>query len=336
MGESDKANAELRRKIMGFIVSKAIQAVVELGVCDELADGAATVPQLASALGADSGALGRFLRVLAAEGLFTESPGDTFALTDLGALLRSDVPGSLRHFVALMAEDPSYLAWSRAEHSLRTGDAAFDVVFGSPLFDWLALNAEASVSFNRAQAGLVELRLLPLLERSWEDVGTVADIGGGNGVLIRTLLSEHSQLLGIVFDLPHVVAEAKRTLDRAGLSDRADCVGGDFFAEVPEGADVYVLAQILHDWDDEHAAVILDRCRAAMRQDSRLLILEQVIPDGAEPHPAKLLDLHMLVLLAGRERAETSWRNLLEASGFVLAEVAHGARSSLLCAHPAP
>ena len=334
MDDMQAENAELRRKISGFIISQAIYAVGRLGIADLLADGPVAAEDLAAATGVDADALQRFLRALAAEDMFVEEPAGTFALTRLGGLMRSDVPGSLVHFSALMAEE-AYVAWSEALHSLRTGKAAFEEVYGKPHFEWLAEHPEASEKFNRAQAGLVALRLLPLLERPWNDVGTVVDVGGGNGVLLTELLGRHEHLEGIVFDLPHVVAEAKRTLAEGGVADRATCVGGDFFDRIPAGRDVYVLTQILHDWSDDEAVTILRRTRDAIPADGRLLIVEQVVPAGDAPHPAKLLDLHMLVLLGGKERTEAQWIDLLTRGGFELVSVTHGPRSALLEARPA-
>jgi O-methyltransferase domain/Dimerisation domain len=323
----DDPNALLRRKIMGYLVSQAIFAVTELDVLEHLDGAPLPVSELARRVGADPDALHRFLRVLAAEGLFVEAPAGSFAATPLGALLRRDTPGSLRHFASLLAGE-AYQAWSAAVHSLRTGRPAFDVVFGKPMFDWLGEHPDASAAFNQAQAGLVALRLLPLVERDWSGIGTVVDVGGGNGRLLATLLARHGHLHGVLFDRPDVVTEADVAL--AGVRDRCRVVGGDFFDTVPAGGDVYVLAQILHDWDDGTAAAILRRCAAAMTPQARLLILEQVVPDGAEPHPAKLLDLHMLVLLGGRERGEGDWRRLLADGGFELVGIDSSARSALL------
>ncbi|MFB4313825.1 methyltransferase [Actinomadura sp. 21ATH] len=334
-GTGGAANAAVRRKIMGFIVSQAIHAVCELGVPDRLADGPAAVPELAAGTGADAGALHRFLRVLAAEGLFTEDPAGTFALTAEGRLLCAAEPGSLRHFAELMSGE-AYVAWSRAAHSLRTGEAAFAAVYGSPFFDWLAEHPEEAARFDRAQAGLVEMRLLPLLERDWDGAGTVVDVGGGNGVLMSALLAARPDLKGIVFDLPHVVDGARRTLAEAGLAGRTRCAGGDFFAGVPAGGRVYVLAQILHDWADGEAVAILRRCHEAMPPDGALLLLEQVVPEDGEPHPAKLLDLHMLVLLGGRERTAAQWRDLLARGGFEQVSATEGPRSTLIEARPLP
>jgi hypothetical protein len=135
-----------------------------------------------------------------------------------------------------------------------------------------------------------------------------------------------------VLDLPHVTNEATAAIQRAGLSERCRFEAGSFFDAVPAGADVYVMSAILHDWDDEAAARILNVVRAAMRPDSVLLLLESVIAPGDEPDNAKLLDLHMLVALGGRERTEPQWRALLTDAGFGLLS----ARPGLVEACPAP
>lgn len=322
-------NECLRGKIMGYLVSRSIAAVCELGIPDRLADGPVPASTLAPAVGAHPGALSRFLRVLAAEGLFDEVEPDVFALTPLGALLRADTPGSLRHLVELMGGE-AYEVWGAAEHSLRTGDAAFPQVHGQPYFEWLAAHPDAALRFDEGQAGLVELRQIPLLDRDWSGMTTVVDVGGGNGALMCRLLAGNPHLSGTVFDRPQVVAAAAPALAGFGVTGRSSVAEGDFFDRVPPGADAYVLSQILHDWPDREAARILHTCREAMHARSRLLLVEQVLPEGAGSSAAALLDLHMLVLLGGQERTRAQWEHLLSQAGFRLESVTEGPRSSVL------
>ncbi|GAA1310101.1 methyltransferase [Saccharothrix xinjiangensis] len=326
-------NAELRRKIMGYIVSQAIMAVNELRIPDRLDDGPVQVDRLASEAGCDRDALRRFLRVLVGEGLFTFADPDTFGLTDMGALLCTRTPASPGNFAELMGGE-AYASWAAAAHSLRTGEPAFDHLHGARYFDWLATDPDAAHRFNRAQSELVRLRSVPLLERDWAGTRTVVDVGGGNGALVAALLARHTTLRAAVFDLPDVVEEARKVLAAAGLDGRADVVPGDFFTDVPRGADVYVLSQVLHDWDDEDAGRILRRCRTAVPGHGRLLVVEQVLGDGCDAGPTALLDLHMLVLLGGRERTRSDWAALLGANGFTIDEIRTGPRSSLIEAVP--
>ncbi|MCQ4120659.1 acetylserotonin O-methyltransferase [Rhodococcus tibetensis] len=327
-------NNRVRKQIMGYIISQAISVVCELGVPDELANECRSLPDLAARVGADADALGRFLRVLVAEGLFAEDGAGRFALTEAGELLRVDTPGSLCHLVGLMSNE-AYVAWGHSAHSVRTGKESFTEAFGKPYFEWLSENPSAADEFDRCQAGLVEVRLLPLLNRNWTEATTVVDIGGGEGTLITRLLRNHAHLRGILFDLPHVVSESASKFCSADIGDRTSVVGGNFFEEVPQNGDVYVLSQILHDWDDESAGKILSNCRRAIPESGRLLIVEQVLPEVATAHPMALLDLHMLVLLGGRERMATEWRRLLSDHGFTLESITAGPRSSVIEAVPA-
>ena len=153
--------------------------------------------------------------------------------------------------------------------------------------------------------------------------GTIVDVGGGNGSLLASVLAANPSARGILFDLPHVLDQARRQLAAAGVAERCELVGGDFFAGVPAGGDAYLLRWVLHDFDDERAARILQSCRAAMPPEGRLLVIEQVIADGGKPGEwmTKFLDLQMLILLGGQERTEAEFRELFAAAGFRLRRV---------------
>ncbi|MGV0816079.1 methyltransferase [Mycolicibacterium boenickei] len=327
----NSANDLVRKKIMGYIVSQAVFTVCELGVPAALANGPLRLADLAGRVDADPDALRRFIRVLVAEGLFTLDATESVGLSSAGELLRPDIPGSLHHLATLMSNE-AYVAWGHAGHSVRTGEPAFEQAYGTPYFPWLTDNPAASEVFSAGQAGLAELRLAPLLDREWEDGAVIADVGGGTGHLLASLLAARPAARGILIDLPHVVAESAPTL--AAVTDRVEVLGGSFFDQPPPSADYYVLSQVLHDWDDTDAGRIIRNCRASIPDHGRLLILEQVLPDDPSSCPAALLDLHMLVLLGGRERSESQWRELLRDNGFRLRSTVVGPRSTLLEATP--
>jgi hypothetical protein len=190
-----------------------------------------------------------------------------------------------------------------------SGEPTFPGIHGTDFWTWLASHPEERAAFDRAMVEGVERRVERLAALDWRGDETVVDVGGGNGSLLVELLSRQPGLRGIVFDLP----ETNR--DEASLGERCTFVAGSFFDEVPQG-DVYILATILHDWDDERAAAILRTIHAAGRDDTRLLILDSVVPSGNDPDGAKWLDLLMLALFAGRERSETQWQALLGGTGF--------------------
>jgi hypothetical protein len=335
-GRSNEARAAAFERfnalMWGLAGTQCLYIVAKLRVADALAGGPRPVAEVAREVGADPDALERIVRALVAMGVFTQPEPGVAGLTDVGELL-VEGPGSTRHN-AIFFGDLTYRTWSGALTSAISGRPAFDEAFGAPFFDYLGEHPDEAETFNRAMEGGSAARIPPLLERDWQGVGTVVDVGGGNGAVLRALLEANGHLRGVVFDLPNVAASAQRDIGEAGLGERCAAVGGSFFDEAPPGGDVYLLAQILHDWSDDDAARILTRVREAMRDDAVLLVLELIVPEDDRPHPSKLVDLQMLVLLGGRERTRTQWAELLRRGGFELAAVTDGARASVIEARP--
>lgn len=314
---------ELRRLLTGYRVSQAIYVVAELGIADLLADGPREIDALASAAGAHAGALYRTLRFLAGVGLFAEVAPRHFALTPLGVGLRRDVPGSLRALGRNLMDQPRWRAWGELLHSVRTGGIAFEQAYGMPWFEYLGGHPEIAARFNRAMTGETA-RSGDAIVRAYDfaGVGRLVDVGGGHGLLLATILRAHPAMRGVLFDLPAVVAGAAPVLAEAGVTDRCEGVGGDFFATVPPDGDAYLLRHIVHDWDDAQAVAILANCRRALPDAGKVLVIEQVIaPDYRRSLPTLELDLQMLVMLGGQERTEAEYRALFAAAGLRLSAV---------------
>ena len=228
--------ATLMRLLAGAQVSQAIHVAATLGVADLLADGPRASEELAAETGAHAGSLYRLLRALASVGVFHEDEQRRFALTPLGELLRSDVPGSLHGWAAFVGRPYFRAAWSELEHSIRTGETAFRARSRDGRLE-LPGRAPGRERDLRSRDGvldrLVEQALLDAFD--FGRFGTVVDVGGGNGALLSALLGAYPAMRGIVFDQPHVVANARRRLEAAGVADRCAVVGGSFFDEVPGG-----------------------------------------------------------------------------------------------------
>jgi SAM-dependent methyltransferase len=323
---------QLLNLLGGFLHTQAIATAAKLGVADILGEEAMPVGELAARVDANPSALHRVMRLLASLGIFSEAAPGLFVGTPLSDELREDRPDSLR-YMAMLRGGATYLAAGEMLLSVRTGEPAAETVFGMPFFDYLATHVEASDVFNRAMAGGANAPTVAV-DYDWSGASRVADIGGGNGSLLSAVLGAHAHLHGVIFDLPHVVPDARLVLEQAGLSERCEVVGGDFFTDALPRADVHVLARVLHDWDDEQALAILRNCRRSIAADGRLLVVEWVLPVGDEPSYGKLLDLIMLTLVGGKERTEAEWRALLQAGGFELVDVTEAAATSLLEAAP--
>jgi hypothetical protein len=149
----------------------------------------------------------------------------------------------------------------------------------------------------------------------------VVDVGGATGNLLAHVLTKHRKPRGVLFDLPHVVADAPQLLKERGIDDRVTIESGSFFEAVPAGGDAYVLSHVIHDWTEEQCLTILANCRKAMKPASRLLIVEMVLPAGDTPHPGKMLDMVMLALPGGQERTQAEYAALLAKGGFELGRV---------------
>jgi len=328
MSENDPTGADpvppsatLLQMMTGYWVSQALYVAAKLGVADLLADGPRPVEELAAATQTYTSSLRRVLRALASVRVFTEARPGIFALTPLAALLRTGTPDSMRALAIMYAEE-QYRAWGDILHSVQTGETAFERQFGTSYFTYLAQHPEADRVFNEAMTGWTTQLVGAVVDAyDFSPFKTVVDVGGSYGTLLATILRSHPAARGILFDQPHVVAAAGEQLAGAGVAERCTTVGGDFFVEVPAGGDAYVLAQILHDWDDERSVAILQQCRRVMPAHGKLLVIELVLPPGEEPFFGKWLDLHMLVLLGARERTATEYEALFRAAGFVLARV---------------
>ena len=313
--------ATLLQMMTGYWVSQALHVAAKLGIADLLADGPLSCEDLAAATDTHAPSLQRVLRALASVGVFTEVSPGSFALTPLAKLLQTETPGSMRALAIMYAEE-QYRAWGELLHSVRTGEMAFDHQFGMGYFEYLAQHPEADRVFNEAMTGWTHQLVGAVVDTyDFSPFKTVVDVGGGYGALLSAILQRNLGMLGILFEQPHVIASAEEQLVTTGVADRCLLVGGDFFAEVPAGGDAYVLSQILHDWDDERCVTILGQCRRSIPDHGKLLVIELVPPEGDEPFLGKWLDLHMLVLLGGRERTASEYDTLFRTAGFKLDRV---------------
>jgi SAM-dependent methyltransferase len=315
-------SAAMMGLITGYWVSQAVGVVARLGVADELAAGPRDRNDLARAVGADTEALYRVLRLLASLGVFNEVSPGSFSLTPLGDTLRSDSPGSVRNFAITETAPGHWLPWGRLHESVRTGQPMAREALGMELFEWYSKDPDEAGYFSAAMGNLAALAASELVRvYDFSGVRTVVDVGGAHGVLLAAVLRANPAARGILFDVPHVIATAGDAVAAAGLSGRCELMSGDFFEVVPEGGDLHLLKQVVHDWNDERAARLLQNCHGALTRDGKLLLVEMVIPSDNRPSPAQAMDLNMLVLLGGQERTGEHFERLLRAAGFRLERI---------------
>ena len=316
-----RGSGELLDLMRGFVVAKSLFVAADLTVADLLAGGPRPVAELAAATETHPDALRRLLRALCGVEVFTDAGGDRFGLGRLGPGLLTAGPHSVRNWL-LVNGGPVFRAFDGMPEAVRSGRPAFADLFGRSFFDHMKRSTQDGQWFHAAMDEISRHTADALLAAyDFRGVTSVVDVGGGRGGLLAALLRAHASLRGTVFDRPEVVRTARATVAAAGVADRCELRGGDFFRSVPAGADCYLLSWILHDWDDSAALRLLRSCRRAIPATGRLLLVEALLPPADRPHFAHFGDLVMLVALGGRERTEEQYAALLAAAGFRLARV---------------
>lgn len=314
--------AAIMHLVSGIWAAQAVAAFAELGVADELAQGARSAKDIAAKVGADPDALHRLMRGVASVGVLAHEGGGKFALTPVGQCLRSNVPGSMRSMIIAETAPGHWLPWGRFVESVRTGKPMAEKALGMNAWDYYKANPEEAHHFAEAMSGMSGMAMQAVLAAySFDGAKKVVDVGGSHGSFLAAVLSQQKNANGVLFDLQNVIEGAGPTLEAAGVASRVERIAGSFFESVPPCGDFYLLKHILHDWNDEECVKILANIARVMTTDGRVVVVEMPITDQGPPSPAPLLDLNMMVMLTGRERTGEEYGALFAKAGLKLAKV---------------
>jgi C-methyltransferase len=317
------AAATMLPMIWGIHISRAVYVVAELGIADLLASGPVSSRELGRATHTHEPSLYRVLRLLAALGVFSEDEPRVFSLTVLGERLRSDDPACVRSWARLLETVGGVRPFEHILDTLRTGNPGVETAFGMNIFQFLAQHPANAVGFDAAMSERTAAFAPSVAaEYDFSEIRTVVDLGGGVGILLEAILRRHPHLHGALLETAPVAARARRLLSASDIADRCEVVSGDFFKQIPDGADCYVMANVLHDWDDARALQILSNCRRSIPTGGRVLIVERLIPDDpSEALPTLLSDINMLILTGGQERTNAEYGKLLTTAGLYVGKV---------------
>lgn len=322
--------------VVAFQLSQALHVAAELGIADLLASGPLSAAEIAERTGTLERPLFGLLRFLASHGVFDHLEGKRFAQTPRSELLRDEVSGSLRSTALYWGSWPWWAAWGRLSEVVRTGSSGFKIAHGEALFDFLEDHTDAAVLFNRFMAENPFRQLDLSQSYDFSAAKLIVDVGGGRGHHLASALKFNPKARGILFDLPRVLPDAETYLAAEGVGERCQAIGGSFFDQIPSAGDLYLLGNVLHDWDDDSCLAILRNCRRAISAEGRLLVLEALVPEGPGPAQGKRMDLVMLVGPGGLQRTKAELASLLQRSGFALTRViGTGPEYSLIEAIPA-
>ena len=310
-------SAQLVQMASAYWVSCIVHAAAKFDLADRLADGPKTAAEIAGPAGLHAPSLHRLMR-----SLLTEKPGKRFALTPLGEALKKGAPGFARSSILTLCNPFFTGSMEALPLSVADGKTAFEKIHGLPAFDFLGQHPDLASLFSETMVGIHGSEP-PAVAKAYDfsKLKTIVDVGGANGNMLATLLTHHRHLTGILADLPHVVKDAPAYLKAKGVAERITIEPHDFFKSVPAGGDAYILSHVIHDWSEAQCLTILGNVHKAMTVQSRLLIVEMVLPQGDEPHFGKILDMVMLALPGGEERTAQEYEALLAKAGFKLAKV---------------
>jgi hypothetical protein len=311
----------LQQLVFGFFPSAVLSVAVRLRIPDLVADGPKSNDELAGTTETDPASLYRLLRALAYLGIVQETEPRHFGLTDMGQLLRADVPGSMAATTQLFCGEHTWRAWGDLMAGVQTGKPSYERGVVAEPFVEFGDNPEGARNFNRAMSEGTRREAPAVVDAyDFSQFSTLVDVGGGDGTLLAEILAATQGLRGVLFDTAAGSAQAPERLRAAGVEDRCQVVVGDFFEAVPEGADAYIMKSVIHDWDDDQCVTILSNCREAMKAAGKVLVLEPVLPAEVKPSFALLgvimSDLNMLMNTGGKERTEEEFASLFRASGF--------------------
>jgi orsellinic acid C2-O-methyltransferase len=328
-GRVMSATTTHRNQLLSLInagwTTQAIAAAVDLGLPAAMARGARSSTALATTCGAHEPSVVRLLRALVSLSVCVQGEDGNFSLTPTGELLLDDAPDSLSAWATLNG-GRVWGNWGRLSQVVRTGQSVRKLTQARDDFSSLDSDTLGAAVFNRAMVNLTSPIAAALVATvDFSGVHRVVDVGGGYGQLLCNLLIAHPNMHGLLFDMAHATRAIPEHFREAGVDQRCELVTGSFFDSVPEGADVYLLKSILHDWDDERCLIILRLCKRAMHPTARLLLVERLAPDhaGTTPHHQEVAraDLLMMVANGGCERTQSEYHCLLEAAGLRLVKV---------------
>ena len=323
MGQQLPPQAIIAQMSMGFIVSQAISVASKLYIADHLKDGAKTTAELAELTGTHEPSLYRLMRGLASTGVFQKGEDGRFSNSVLSEFLRSDHPESFRAASHMICDHEHWRPHGNMLQSVKTGEIAFEYTFGMPVFPYYAQNPEPAQVFDNAMTSFgYSIANAVAAAYDFSEARTIADIGGGHGILLATILKNNPEAKGILFDQPQVLEGADKILESINVSERVEKTSGDFFSAIPVEADIYLMKFIIHDWNDEQSVTILNNLAESAKPGSKVLLVESVVEeDDNAPSMSKVMDLNMLVMTGGKERTEKEYAELFEKTGFRLVKV---------------
>jgi len=295
----------------------SLYVAAKLNVAEWVKDSPKSITELARLTNTHAPSLHRVMRALVAQGIFKLGSDGKFRINGMAKGLLNE-PGSIRHMLIHHLGPVNWNLMSNLEYTVRTGEDAFANAYGKGIYEYLRENPQESEVFDQSMSDLSDIGLAPILNAyPFANYQTIADIGGGEGFLLANILKIYPSTKGILYDQKETTARAPQLFSNYQLNNRVQIIAGNFFEQIPSGADLYIMKSIIHNWDDEHCIKLLRNVHHAMSNKSKIVIVEMIVSDDNTLELAKLLDIQMLACMqGGKERTREEFDYILEKSGF--------------------
>jgi hypothetical protein len=295
------------------ILSRALYSAAELGLADHLHSQACDIATVASLTKTDALSLERLLRFLVVAGFFDKQSDGTYRNNGSSEYMRKDHPQTIYPFI-LHDDETRWNSFGHLSYSVKTGKPSFDMLYKKSYFEYLADHPTLSHRFDAAMT-IISDEEETTIATALDFEGTVADIGGGRGTLLKKIMDAHPVVMStILFDLPQVVA----AISVADLTPVTTAVGGSFFEPMSIEADIFVLKRVLHDWNDEQSVTILQNIAATMRDTDTLYVVDAIVDECADKKMITAVDLGLFAIFGGKERDYAEFHTIFAAAGLLL------------------
>jgi hypothetical protein len=312
-------NVAMLEFVQNFWLVGAISVATDLGIADILKNGPKTIHELAKLTGTLEDPLYRIMRVLASQDIFKELKNRKFSLTPLAKSLQEE---QLKFFIQHTLNPLQFNITGEMIHSVRTGRNSSELFIKEGIFEHIGQSEDLNKLYNKAMTNTSKMQVAAILPAfDFGKYHTIIDIAGGQGFFLSSILKKYNTPKGTIFDLPQVTENSVNFPEKTGLSGRLDFIAGSFFEIIPSGGDLYLLKNILHNWNDEDSVKILRNIRNVIPQKGRLLIIEIIIEKDNYPSWGKMMDLYMMIGVNGRERTREEYAELLKKSGFRIEKI---------------
>lgn len=318
-----KISSEQELLLLGniYVVSRALHVIVEQKIADLFDDNQPkSINELLKKCPISPLALKKLLRVLCPFGIFKEHEGETFSLEEIGQVLKSNHPSSMRDL--LYCEVCRWNSFGQMSQSLKTGETGFSELYKEEYFDYIARHPLLQAGFDShmkavsAKEDPIIAKCLPLEKKK-----KVVDVGGGKGGLIKAILDLNTDIVGGIFELPGASEQEIRELSQ-NYRNRLEVYLGSFFDDLPFKSDGIILKRVLHDWDDVNCIQILTRCRDALISNtSEIYVIESLLEGKGDSPLLRIFDLLLFTVFGGRERSEKEYASLFCQGGLKLKNI---------------